>query len=93
MTEPPEGRPLPAEETPARRRLSARQILSFAIGIGAVVYFILLIIENSRHVQVDYVFGSSDARLVWLIIVSGFLGWLLGIATSFLIRRRLRRER
>ena len=31
--------------------------------------------------------------LIWLIIVSGILGWLLGLATSFLVRRRLRRER
>jgi len=91
MTEPPD-RPLSPEET-ARRRLGARQLLSLAVALAAVVYFILLIVQNRREVKVDYVLGSGHHKLIWLIVVSGFLGWLLGLATSFLLRRRLRRER
>jgi uncharacterized integral membrane protein len=91
MTEP--ERPIPAEEAGAGRRIGARQVLLVAITLFVVVYFVLLIAENARHVRVHYVFGKSDTRLIWLIIVSGILGWLLGLATSFLVRRRLRRER
>lgn len=67
--------------------------LALAVAILTVVYLILLIVENSRRVPVDYVFGSSHARLVWLIIVAAAAGWLLGLATSYLIRRRTRRPR
>ena len=44
MTEPPD-RPLPPDETPARRRLGARQVLFLVIALAAVVYFILLIVQ------------------------------------------------
>jgi uncharacterized integral membrane protein len=67
--------------------------LSLAVAIATLVYLILLIAENSHQVRVDYVFGTAHARLIWLIIVSGLLGWLCGLATSFLIRRRTRRAR
>jgi len=41
-------------------------------------------------VKVDYVFGSSQTRLIWLVIISAITGWVLGIVTAFLIRRRTR---
>ena len=67
--------------------------VSLVVAIATVVFLILLIVQNSRHVKVDYVFGTSHTRLIWLIIVTGFLGWLLGLATSYLVRRRTRRPR
>jgi len=91
MTEP--ERPILDDEARRQRRIGARQTVSLAIALAAVVYFILLIVQNRRRVPVDYVFGTSHARLIWLIVVSGFLGWLLGLATSFLVRRRLHRDR
>jgi hypothetical protein len=42
---------------------------------------------------VDYVFGDANARVVWLIVVSAIAGWVLGLTTSFLLRRRTRRPR
>jgi len=92
MTEPPD-RPLSPEEPPARGRTSSRQFVLGAIGIAVVIYFVLLVIQNRREVKVDYVFGSGEHRLIWLIIVSGFLGWIFGIATMYLARRRRRRAR
>jgi uncharacterized integral membrane protein len=66
-----------------------------AVGVvvAAVVFLILLIAENSKPVHVHYVFGTSKTRLIWLIIISGLIGWIAGIATSYLIRRRTRRSR
>jgi uncharacterized integral membrane protein len=92
MTEPPD-RPLSADETPQRRRFTAPHLVTAAVLVFAVVYFVLLIVKNRREVHVDYVFGSGNHRLIWLIIVSGFLGWLLGLVTSFQLRRRRRRGR
>jgi uncharacterized integral membrane protein len=59
--------------------------------IAAVVFLILLIVRNTRHVKVDYVVGNAQARVVWLILVSALTGWVLGLATSYLMRRRARR--
>jgi uncharacterized integral membrane protein len=63
---------------------------SLVIAIATIVFLILLIARNTRGVKVDYVFGSTQARLVWLVIISAITGWVLGIVTAFLIRRRTR---
>jgi uncharacterized integral membrane protein len=63
---------------------------SLVVAIATIVVLILLIAQNTRRVQVDYVFGSSQTRLIWLVIVSAITGWVLGIVTAFLIRRRTR---
>ena len=64
--------------------------LSLAIALATIVFLILLIARNTRHVKLDYVFGSTKTGLVWLVIISAITGWVLGIVTAFLIRRRTR---
>jgi uncharacterized integral membrane protein len=95
MTEP--ERPTPPAESRFRRGVRHTHrtglYVALAVAFATVVFLILLIVQNSRHVKVDYVFGTSHTRLIWLIIVTGFLGWLLGLATSYLVRRRTRRPR
>ena len=66
---------------------------SLVIMIVFGIFLILLIARNTRHVKVDYVFGSGQARLIWLVVISAITGWVLGIVTSFLIRRRTRWRR
>jgi uncharacterized integral membrane protein len=63
---------------------------SLAVAIAAIIFLILLIARNTRQVKVDYVFDSTQARLIWLIVISAITGWILGIVTAFLIRRRTR---
>ena len=86
--------PAPAVETRLRRgiRYSHRTGLyvSLVVAIATVVFLILLIAQNTRRVKVDYVVGNTQARLVWLVIISAITGWVLGIVTAFLIRRRTR---
>jgi uncharacterized integral membrane protein len=83
------------EETRFRRGLRYTHrtslYLSVVVALATMVYLILLISRNTRHVKVDYVFGDANARVVWLIVVSAITGWVLGLATSFLLRRRTRR--
>ena len=97
MSEPEtEARGLEAESRFRRgMRYSHRTGLYVALGIAiaTVVILILLIARNTRHVKVDYVFGNSQTRLIWLVIISAITGWVLGIVTSFLIRRRTRWRR
>ena len=85
----------PAEETRFRRGVRYTQrtwlYLSLLAAIATIIYLILLISRNTRQVKVDYVFGDANARVVWLIVVSALTGWVLGLATSYLLRRRTRR--
>jgi uncharacterized integral membrane protein len=67
--------------------------LALAIALATIVFLILLIARNTTRVKVDYAFGSTQMRLVWLVIISAITGWVLGIVTSFLIRRRTRWRR
>ena len=66
---------------------------SLVLGIAALVLLILLIARNTRQVRLDYVFGHTNAGLIWLIVISAVTGWVLGIVTSFLVRRRTRWRR
>lgn len=89
----------PSLEEESRLRKSLRYghrtglYLALIIGIGAIVLLILLIARNTRQVKVDYVFDSTQARLIWLVVISAIIGWVLGIVTAFLIRRRTRWRR
>ena len=97
MSEPETEAPTLEAETRFRRglRYSHRTVLYVAlvVAIATIVFLILLIAQNTRRVKVDYVFGSTQARLVWLVIISAITGWVLGIVTGFLIRRRTRLRR
>ena len=99
MSEPEQGAPTPeaptqVAETRLRRgiRYSHRTGLYVAlvVAIATIVFLILLIARNTTRVKVDYVFGNTQARLVWLVIISAITGWVLGIVTGFLVRRRTR---
>ncbi|MDX6407149.1 MAG: hypothetical protein QOE13_220 [Gaiellaceae bacterium] len=94
MSEPQTEGPLLETESRLRRglRYSHRTGLyvSLAVMIATIVFLILLIARNTRQVKVDFVFGSTLMRLVWLVIISAITGWVLGIVTAFLIRRRTR---
>jgi uncharacterized integral membrane protein len=67
--------------------------VSLVIAIGVLVFLVLLVARNTRQVKLDYVFSSTQAGLIWLIIISAICGWVLGIVTSFLVRHRTRRPR
>jgi uncharacterized integral membrane protein len=93
----PEARAAPEEETRLRRGLRYGHrtglYLALVVAIAVLVFLILLIARNTRQVKVDYVVDSTQARLIWLIVISAIAGWVLGIVTAFLIRRRTRKPR
>ena len=97
MSEPEKEAPTLEAETRFRRgiRYSHRTGLyaSLVVAIATIVFLILLIAQNTRRVKVDYVLGNTQTRLVWLVIISAITGWVLGIVTGFLIRRRTRWRR
>jgi uncharacterized integral membrane protein len=57
-----------------------------------LVVVIALVAANTRSVKVSWVFGSTHQSLVWIILATAILGWLLGIVTSVIFRFRTRRR-
>jgi uncharacterized integral membrane protein len=65
-----------------------------ALGVVALlVVLIALVVANTRQVPLSWVVGTGHASLVWVILASTGLGWLLGILTSVVFRLRTRRRR
>jgi uncharacterized integral membrane protein len=92
-------RPMKVSESPResrRQRLGRRgrraRLYTWAfLFVALLVVLIALIAANTRSVKLDWVVGSTRASLVWIILASAVLGWLLGIATSVVFRHRTRR--
>jgi uncharacterized integral membrane protein len=84
----------PDESRRDRLARHGRRTKLYAWAIGLVVGLIVLValvVENTRQVKIDWVIGSTHASLVWIVLAAALLGWLLGIATSVIFRRRTRR--
>ena len=74
-----------------RRHARRTWIYTWAAALVALlVILIALVTANTRTVEVSWVFGSTRQSLIWIILAAAILGWLLGIVTSVIIRRRTR---
>lgn len=63
------------------------------IGLGLVVgYLIAFVVENSKEVSIHWVFSTTHASLIFVILASLAIGLLLGVLVSQLYRRRWRRS-
>ena len=91
------GQKLREEETRVQRSLRYGHrgglYATVILGIVAGVLLILLIARNTRKVKVDYLFGHYQTALIWLVVLSAIVGWVLGIVTAYLVRRRTRLRR
>jgi uncharacterized integral membrane protein len=75
-----------------RRRVHHVRLYGWtALLVAALVVIVALIVDNTHRVKIGWVVGSSHASLVWIILVAAVIGWLAGVATSFVVRRRIRR--
>ena len=99
-----EGRPAvtvaaakPAGETRgarfARKAHRTRLYIYAGVAVALVVFLTALVLANTGHVKVSWVFGSSSVSLVWLVLVSAILGLLLGMVLGALFRWRTRTPR
>jgi uncharacterized integral membrane protein len=88
--------PAPAETRRERLGRKARRTRFYAyasLTVALLVCLVALVAANTRQVELSWVVGSSSASLVWIILCSACLGWLLGIVSSALIRWRTRAPR
>jgi uncharacterized integral membrane protein len=60
--------------------------------VALLIVLIALAVQNTRTVEVSWVFGTGQVPLVWLIVFAAIVGWLTGIVTGTVIRRSTRRR-
>src|ERR1051326_9544019 len=76
-----------------RRQGHHTGLYAWAFGLVALlVVLIALVAANTRQVKLSWVVGTGHASLVWIILASAVLGWLLGIVTAAVFRIRTRRR-
>jgi uncharacterized integral membrane protein len=63
-----------------------------AVVVLVAAYVIAFVLENRKSVNLHFVLATASVSLVWLILLSLALGFVLGIVLSQLERRRRRRR-
>ena len=90
---PPRTDPVEPRSDRLRRQGRHTGLYAWAFGLVALlVVLIALAVANTRQVKLSWVVGTSHASLVWIILASAVLGWLLGLVTSVVFRLRTRRR-
>ena len=90
----PEAKPAESQRERAFRHGRRARLYAFAVlAIGLVAVLVILISRNNQAAKLDWVFGSTHASLVWIILAAAVLGWLLGIATGAVFHHRTRTPR
>jgi uncharacterized integral membrane protein len=75
----------------ARKAHRARLYFYAGTAVVVVVCLVALVLANTGHVKVSWVFGDSSVSLVWLVLAAAILGLLLGMALGALFHWRTRR--
>jgi uncharacterized integral membrane protein len=73
--------------SPSRAGLYARLFVLVAL---LLVLIALVVANTPMTVELSWVFGSGQVSIVWVIVFSAILGWLVGIVTGALIRHSTR---
>jgi uncharacterized integral membrane protein len=77
-----------ADEQAKRERTPWVQLV--AIGLVAL-YAIFFIVLNTHRAKVSFVFGTTRISVIWVILLSLAVGFVLGVLGTRLNRRRKRR--
>lgn len=65
------------------------RLWAIVIGLGLIVLWVLaFIVKNSDKVKIDFVLFSTNASLIWLVIILLGAGFLGGLLVSQLYRKR-----
>lgn len=91
----PEAAPASSAESRSerahRQRRRARLYVWAVLLVALLAALVVLTSRNTRVVKIDWVFGSTNASLAWIVLAAAVLGWLLGITTAAAVRHRTRR--
>ena len=93
MTEEPKKKPGIGARLEENRQTFQPALWAQLISIGIVaLYALLFVVLNTRQVKVSFVVVSTKVSLIWVILLSLFVGLVLGVLASQLHRRRQRRR-
>jgi uncharacterized integral membrane protein len=90
------AQPEPLETRGGHRRRMARRFrlnLLALISVALVLCIVALAVANTGRVRLHWLLGSGNASLVWIVLLSVVLGWLLGLVTRAVLRWRTRAPR
>jgi uncharacterized integral membrane protein len=77
-----------------RRKALRGRLHGYAIGaVALVALLIALAASNTGQVKVNWLIGSSQVSLVWLVLAAAILGWALGLMASARFHWRTRAPR
>ena len=74
----------PRHEPSAFAEMHAREgCTCYAVGVVVLVgALIALAASNTADVKVNWLIGSSHVSLVWLVLVTAVIAWVLGLLAS-----------
>jgi uncharacterized integral membrane protein len=77
------------------RRMARRSRLhGYAlVAVALFAFVIALAAANTGRVKVSWLFGTSHVSLLWLILATAIIGWLLGLVTNAALHRQTRAPR
>jgi uncharacterized integral membrane protein len=84
------------ETSHGRSRRHARRARLYVYALTAVVVsavVVALAASNTAKTKVSWIIGSSHVSLVWMVLATVVLGWLLGLFTAAALHRRTRAPR
>jgi uncharacterized integral membrane protein len=88
------ARPVETSGERFRRKAHRSGLYLYAFfSVALLVCLVALAVANTRQVEFSWVVGSSMVSLVWIVIFTAILGWLLGIVTSVVFHWRTRARR
>ncbi|MCH2235059.1 MAG: lipopolysaccharide assembly protein LapA domain-containing protein [Crocinitomicaceae bacterium] len=73
------------------KKMSNKQMIGIALGVLALVCLVAFIAQNWRRVGVEFLFWRFQIRLIFLIIISAFLGGAMTL--SFMIYRKRKKKK
>jgi uncharacterized integral membrane protein len=79
-----EERPSSLQET----RIFGRTLAQLAVQLTALALLLVLVFQNTNRVEIDFIFWTINTRLIWALLASAGLGFLIGV-----FRLRYRRIR
>lgn len=80
-----------ASPAPVRQRSRVGLYSRVFVLLALLIVIIALVVANTpRTVELSWVFGSGEVSIVWVIVFSAILGWLIGIVTGAIIRHSTR---
>ena len=83
----------PRGERFARHARRARMYASAGAFVALAALLVVLASRNTGTAKLDWVVGSTHAALSWIILAAAVFGWLLGLTTAAIVRRRTRQAR